>query len=43
MTSTDDRLRTLIVEDDPLVSRLHRGFVESHPRFVVVGEARTGA
>ncbi|QDW62111.1 response regulator [Oerskovia sp. KBS0722] len=43
MTSTDDRLRTLIVEDDPLISRLHRGFVESHPRFVVVGEARTGA
>lgn len=41
--TTDDRLRALIVEDDPLISRLHRGFVESHPRFVVVGEARTGA
>ncbi|MCB7135115.1 response regulator [Cellulosimicrobium marinum] len=36
-------LRTLVVEDDPTIARLHRGFVESHPRFVVVGEARTAA
>jgi response regulator of citrate/malate metabolism len=35
--------RTLIVEDDPAVAIVHRGFVESHPRFVVVGEARNGA
>jgi response regulator of citrate/malate metabolism len=35
--------RTLVVEDDPTVAAVHRGFVESHPRFVVVGEARTGA
>lgn len=35
--------RTLVVEDDPAVAVVHRGFVESHPRFVVVGEARTGA
>ncbi|WP_423462634.1 response regulator [Promicromonospora sp. MS192] len=34
--------RTLLVEDDPAVAVVHRGFVESHPRFVVVGEARTG-
>ena len=38
-----DRLRVLVVEDDPTIARLHRGFVESHPRFVVVGEARTAA
>jgi response regulator of citrate/malate metabolism len=37
------RARTLVVEDDPVVATVHRGFVESHPRFVVVGEARTGA
>jgi two-component system CitB family response regulator len=37
------RARTLIVEDDPAVAVVHRGFVESHPRFVVVGEARNGA
>ncbi|MFI8527925.1 response regulator [Promicromonospora sukumoe] len=35
--------RTLVVEDDPVVATVHRGFVESHPRFVVVGEARTGS
>ncbi|MBE1875825.1 response regulator [Myceligenerans pegani] len=34
--------RTLVVEDDPAVALVHRGFVESHPRFVVVGEARNG-
>ncbi|MFD2794284.1 response regulator [Promicromonospora vindobonensis] len=38
-----ERARTLIVEDDPAVAVVHRGFVESHPRFVVVGEARNGA
>ncbi|MCP2263399.1 response regulator [Promicromonospora thailandica] len=37
------RARTLVVEDDPAVAVVHRGFVESHPRFVVVGEARNGA
>lgn len=37
-----ERARTLIVEDDPAVAVVHRGFVESHPRFVVVGEARNG-
>lgn len=35
--------RVLVVEDDPAVAAVHRGFVESHPRFVVVGEARNGA
>ena len=35
--------RTLVVEDDPAVAVVHRGFVESHPLFAVVGEARTGA
>lgn len=35
--------RVLLVEDDPTVALVHRGFVESHPRFVVVGEARNGA
>jgi response regulator of citrate/malate metabolism len=38
-----EQARTLIVEDDPAVAVVHRGFVESHPRFVVVGEARNGA
>ncbi|MEU4360887.1 response regulator [Promicromonospora sp. NPDC023987] len=38
-----ERARTLLVEDDPAVAVVHRGFVESHPRFVVVGEARNGA
>src|SRR3989337_2915184 len=37
-----EQARTLIVEDDPAVAVVHRGFVESHPRFVVVGEARNG-
>jgi response regulator of citrate/malate metabolism len=38
-----EQARTLIVEDDPTVAVVHRGFVESHPRFMVVGEARNGA
>ncbi|GAA4720030.1 Response regulator of citrate/malate metabolism [Promicromonospora umidemergens] len=38
-----ERARTLVVEDDPAVAVVHREFVESHPRFVVVGEARNGA
>lgn len=38
-----EQARTLLVEDDPAVAVVHRGFVESHPRFVVVGEARNGA
>lgn len=36
-------LRTLVVEDDPAVAALHRGFVERHPRFTVVGSAQTGS
>ncbi|GII98560.1 response regulator of citrate/malate metabolism [Sediminihabitans luteus] len=39
---TDERVRTLVVEDDRTIARLHRGFVESHPGFVVVAEAHTG-
>ena len=35
-------LRTLIVEDDPQVSRVTRGFVERHPAFIVVGTVATG-
>lgn len=38
-----EQARTLVVEDDSAVAAVHRGFVESHPRFVVVGEARNGA
>jgi len=38
-----EQARTLVVEDDPAVAVVHRGFVASHPRFVVVGEARNGA
>lgn len=37
------KLRTLIVDDDVTVARLHHHFVDSHPGFVTVGEAYTGA
>ena len=37
------QVRTLIVDDDFMVSRVHRGLVERVPGFSVVGEARTGA
>ncbi|WP_304454474.1 response regulator [Nocardiopsis sp. YSL2] len=37
------QVRTLIVDDDFMVARVHRGLVERVPGFTVVGEARTGA
>jgi two-component system CitB family response regulator len=37
------RVRTLIVDDDFMVARVHRGLVERVPGFTVVGEAGTGA
>jgi response regulator of citrate/malate metabolism len=36
-------VRVLVVDDDFMVARIHRGFVERLPGFVVAGEARTGA
>nr|WP_116247831.1 response regulator [Nocardiopsis sp. FIRDI 009] len=36
-------MRTLIVDDDFMVARVHRALVERLPGFTVVGEARTGA
>lgn len=36
-------LRVLVVDDDFMVARIHRRFVERVPGFAVVGEARTGA
>lgn len=36
------RLRAIIVDDDFAVARIHRGIVESHPAYIVVGEAYTG-
>lgn len=35
-------LRVLVVDDDFMVARVHRKFVERVPGFEVVGEARTG-
>lgn len=35
-------LRTLIVDDDFAVARIHRAMVESHDAYTVVGEAYTG-
>lgn len=37
------RLRALIVDDDFAVARIHRGFVEAHPSYTVIGEVHTGA
>ncbi|GAB2500876.1 response regulator [Nocardiopsis aegyptia] len=37
------QVRTLIVDDDFMVARVHRGLVERVPGFTVVGEAGTGA
>ncbi len=34
-------LRVLVVDDDFMVARVHRRFVELVPGFEVVGEART--
>lgn len=39
----NDQLRTLIVDDDLAVARIHRQFVDSHPGFTAIGEAYTGA
>ncbi|EST36300.1 hypothetical protein N566_16515 [Streptomycetaceae bacterium MP113-05] len=36
-------VRVLVVDDDFMVSRVHRAMVEQTPGFTVVGEARTGA
>jgi response regulator of citrate/malate metabolism len=36
-------IRTMIVEDDPVVAEVNRGYAERVPGFVVVGTARTGA
>lgn len=36
-------VRTLIVDDDFMVARVHRALVERLPGFIVVGEARNGA
>ena len=41
--STSPRLRTLIVDDDRSVARIHRLFVDAHEGFTVVGEAHSGA
>jgi response regulator of citrate/malate metabolism len=40
---TKTQLRTLIVDDDIDVARIHWQFVASHPGFSVVGEAHSGA
>ncbi|WP_083924058.1 response regulator [Nocardiopsis lucentensis] len=39
----EPEVRTLIVDDDFMVARVHRALVERLPGFTVVGEARTGA
>jgi response regulator of citrate/malate metabolism len=36
-------IRVLVVDDDFMVAKVHRGFVERTGGFEVVGEARTGA
>lgn len=36
-------IRVLVVDDDFMVARIHRGFVERTPGFAVVGAAHTGA
>ncbi len=41
MTTAD--VRVLVVDDDFMVARIHRGFVDKLAGFEVVGEARTGA
>lgn len=41
--ASEAQVRTLIVDDDFMVARVHRGLVERVQGFVVVGEARTGA
>ena len=39
----DAAIRTVIVDDDPAVVRLHTAYLESLPGFRLVGTARTGA
>lgn len=39
--NTDRECRVLIVDDDFMVARIHRGFVDRMPGFVVAGEAHT--
>lgn len=36
-------IKVLVVDDDFMVARVHHGYVERVPGFVVVGTARTGA
>lgn len=38
-----ERIRVLVVDDDPAVALLHHQFVDAHPAFVVVAEAYDGA
>lgn len=40
--STSDNIRVLVVDDDYMVARIHRGYVERIPGFEVAGEARSG-
>ncbi len=43
MTGSPAPIRVLVVDDDFMVAKIHRRFVEDVEGFVVVGEARTGA
>lgn len=43
MSTTDRPVRVLVVDDDFMVARIHRRFVEQLDGFDVVGEASTGA
>ena len=43
MTGLAEPVRTLIVDDDFAVAAVHRGFLETMPAFLVVGEAHRGA
>jgi len=43
MTLMTEQIRVLVVDDDFMVGRLHRDFVNRLPGFEVVGEARTGS
>ncbi len=43
MTPSGPPIRVLVVDDDFAVSAVHRGYLESLPGFVVVGEAHRGA
>lgn len=43
MTDSARELRVLVVDDDFMVARVHRGFVERIEGFTAAGEARSGA